>query len=196
MPSPPENKVTTVVIEMEPGSVFFKIIDPKPAPDQIEFYVRRTIDDWFSAHPQFVIDRTQALIDQGAMQGIQVWYHANDQKPQPTNPKPQQQPTSLNIEVHNQILHQVSKEYIEAVVEDAMGIWRSYQDRQDTLVAINPRRIAVILDRQANRGAVLPVQLIEQVMDGSMRTGLQTWLESPPARFFVTHLSGSWFARH
>ena len=78
MPSPPENKVTTVVIEMEPGSVFFKIIDPKPAPDQIEFYVRRTIDDWFSAHPQFVIDRTQALIDQGAMQGIQVWYHAND----------------------------------------------------------------------------------------------------------------------
>ncbi len=96
----------------------------------------------------------------------------------------------------NQILHQVSKEYIEAVVQDAIGIWRSYQDRQDTLVAINPRRIAVILDKQANRGAVLPVQLIEQVMDGSMRTGLQTWLESPPARFFVTHLSGSWFARH
>jgi hypothetical protein len=98
--------------------------------------------------------------------------------------------------VHNQILHQVSKEYIEAVVEDAIGIWRIYQDRLDTLVAINPRRIAVILDKQANRGAVLPVQLIEQVMDGSMRTGLQTWLESPPARFFVTHLSGSWFARH
>ena len=105
MPSPPENKVTTVVIEMEPGSVFFKIIDPKPAPDQIEFYVRRTIDDWFSAHPQFVIDRTQALIDQGEMQGIHVWYHAKDQQPQPTNPKPQQPPTSLNIEVHNQILH-------------------------------------------------------------------------------------------
>ncbi len=39
MPSPPENKVTTVVIEMEPGSVFVKIIDPKPAPDQIEFYL-------------------------------------------------------------------------------------------------------------------------------------------------------------
>ena len=28
-------------------------------------------------------------------------------------------------------------------------------------------------------------------MDGSMRTRLQTWLESPPARFFVTHLSGA-----
>jgi hypothetical protein len=156
MPSPPENKVTTVVIEMEPGSVFVKIIDPKPAPGQIEFYLRRTIDDWFSAHPQFVIDRTQALIDQGEMQGIHVWYHVNDHQPQPTIPKPQQPPTSLNIEVHNQILHQVSKEYIEAVVQDAIGIWRSYQDRQDTLVAINPRRIAVILDRQANRQTVEP----------------------------------------
>ena len=120
MPSSPENKVTTVVIEIEPGSVF-QSLDPKPAPDQIEFYVRRTIDDWFSVHPQFVIDRTQALIDQGEMQGIQVWYHANDHKPQPTNPKPQQQPTSLNIEVHNQILHQVSKEYIEAVVRRPWG---------------------------------------------------------------------------
>ena len=50
MPSSPENKVTTVVIEMEPGSIFFKIIDPKPAPDQIEFYLRRTIDDWFSSN--------------------------------------------------------------------------------------------------------------------------------------------------
>ena len=60
------------------------------------------------------------------------------------------------------------------------------------MVAINPRRIAVILDRQANRGAVLPVQFVEHVMDASMRTGLQTWLESPPTRIFVMHLPGSW----
>jgi hypothetical protein len=30
MPSLPENKVTTVVIELEPGSVYVKIIEPKP----------------------------------------------------------------------------------------------------------------------------------------------------------------------
>jgi hypothetical protein len=188
--------VTIVVIEMEPGLVYVKVMDPKPAPDRIEFCLRRTIDEWFNAHPQFVIHRAQAVADHGEMQGIHVWYHAKDQQPQPTNPKPQQPPTSLNIEVHNQILQQLPKEYIEAVVEDAIGIWRSQQDRQDTLVAINPRRIAVILDKQANRGAVLPVELIENVMDASMRTGLQTWLESPPTRFFVIQLPGSWFARH
>jgi hypothetical protein len=72
-------------------------------------------------------------------------------------------------------------------------IWRESPNRGDTLVAINPRRIAVILDKQANRGAVLPVQFIEQVLDDSMRTKLQTWLGSPQSRFYVMHLPGSWF---
>jgi hypothetical protein len=193
MPSPAENKVTTVVIEMEPGVVYVKIMDPKPATDRIEFCLRRTIDEWFNAHPQFVIDRAQAVADHGEMQGIHVWYHVNDRQPDPKKPKPQQPPTSFNIEVHPHILTQLAKEHVEAVVEDALGIWRSYEDRQDTLVAIIPRRIAVILDRQANRGAVLPVQEIEHAMDAAMKTGLQTWLKSPQTRFFVMHLPGSWF---
>ena len=99
----------------------------------------------------------------------------------------------MNIEVHSQILQQLPKEHIEAVVDDVMQIWRSFQDRHDTLIAINPRRIAVILDKQANRGAVLPVQLIEHVIDASTRTELMTWLETLPSRFFVRHRPGSWF---
>ena len=193
MPSPSESGVTTVVIEMKPGWVYVKIIDPKPAFDRIEFFLRRTIDAWFDAHPQFVIDRSEASSDQGGLQGIHVWYHVNVQHAEPTSPKPQQQPTSMTIEVHGLVIGQVSKEHIEAVVGEVMQIWRENPNRGDTLVAINPRRIAVILDEQANRGAVLPVQFVEQVLDGSMRTKLQTWLESPQSRFYVMHLPGSWF---
>ena len=91
------------------------------------------------------------------------------------------------------VIRQVAKEHIEAVVGEVMQIWRENPNRRDTLVAINPRRIAVILDKQANRGAVLPVQSIERVLDGSMRTNLQTWLESPQSRFYVMYLPGSWF---
>ncbi len=153
MPSPPESGVTIVVIEMEPGLVYVKVMDPKPDPDRIEFCLRRTIDEWFKAHPQFVIDRAQAVADHGEMQGIHVWYHVNDHQPQAANPEPQQPPTSLNIEVHGQILTLLPREHIEAFVEEAIRFCRSQQDRQNTFVAINPRRIAVILSGM--RGRVL-----------------------------------------
>ena len=191
MPSPSESDVTTVVIEMEPGWVYVKIIDPKPAPDRIEFFLRRAIEDWLQAHPQFVIDRSEALSDHGVLQGIHVRYHVNAHQPEPT--KPQQPPSSMTIEVHGLVIGQVPKEHIEAVVGEVMQIWRENPNRGDTLVAVNPRLIAVILDKQANRGAVLPVQFIEQVLDGTMRAKLQKWLESPHSRFYVIHLPGSWF---
>ena len=87
-----------------------------------------------------------------------------------------------------------AKEYVEAVITDAMTILPSYQHRQDTLVVINPRRVAVIIDKQARRGAVIPVELIEQIVKGQMKTKLQTWLGSPPSPFYVMHIAGSWFA--
>lgn len=40
----PSGDVTTVVIEMEPGSAYVKAADPKPASDPIEFFLLQTID--------------------------------------------------------------------------------------------------------------------------------------------------------
>lgn len=99
----------------------------------------------------------------------------------------------MTIEVHGLVAQQLPKEHFEAVFDEAMEILRSHHDRKDTLVVINRRRIAVVLDKQANRGAILPLHLVERALDASVRRGLQTWFESPPTRVFVTHLPGSWF---
>ena len=45
-----------------------------------------------------------------------------------------------------------------------------------TLVVINPRRVAVILDKQARRGAVLPLDLIDEVVEAAMKANLEKWL--------------------
>ncbi len=193
MPTPPEGDVTTVVIEMGPGWVDVRLIDRLPAPDRAESLLRRTIDHWFGDHPQFVIDRTEAFTEDGALRGIHVWYHLDEHRVERGTPASRQPPTSLAIEVHEQILRQLPKEYIEAVVEDAVQIWRSRPDRRGTTVVINPRRIAVVLDGRANRGAVLPLPLIEPALDASGRSDLEAWLESPQSRFLQMHLSGSWF---
>lgn len=77
--------------------------------------------------------------------------------------------STMPIEVHADVPKSFPKEYIEAVITDAMKILSSYQHRQDTLIVINPRRVAVVLDKQARRGTVIPDDLIEQVVDGKIK---------------------------
>jgi hypothetical protein len=195
MTSNSSGDVTTVVIEMEPGWVYVKIAGPKPESDRIEFFLRRTIDDWFDDHPRFVIDKAEAITNHGEMLGIHVWFHEGDEPQKKTPQKAEAPMDTISIEVHAQIAQQFSKEYIEAVVDDALKILPSYKDRKDTLVIINPRRVAVPLDKQARRGAVLPLDLVEQVIDGAMKAKLEKWLSDPPAPFYVMHIAGNWFGK-
>ena len=103
--------------------------------------------------------------------------------------------STMSIEVHADVAKSFAKEYVEAVITDAMKILPSYQHRQDTLVVVNPRRVAVIIDKQARRGAVIFVDLIEQVVEGQMKAKLQAWLVAPATPFYVMHIAGSWFSK-
>ena len=100
----------------------------------------------------------------------------------------------MSIDVHGLIAKSFSKEYVEAVVTDALHILPSYKDRPDSLVVVNARRVAVILDKLAHRGAVIPVSFIEQVIEGPMKERLQAYLASPTQVYYVMHIAGSWFA--
>ena len=176
-----------------PGWVYVKIADFTSEPDRMEFFPRRTIDDWFDDHPKFVIDKAEAITNHGEMLGIHVRFHEADEPQKKTPQKAEAPMDTISIEVHGQIAQKFSKEYIEAVVDDALKILPSYRDRQDTLVVINPRRVAVLLDKQAHRGAVLPLDLVVQVIDEAMKVKLEKWLSDPPAPFYVMHIAGSWF---
>jgi hypothetical protein len=78
------------------------------------------------------------------MLGIHVWFHEGDEPQKKTPQKAEAPMDTISIEVHGQIAQKFSKEYIEAVVDDALKILPSYKDRQDTLVVINPRRVVVV----------------------------------------------------
>ena len=101
---------------------------------------------------------------------------------------------NMPVDVHGLIAQSFSKEYVEAVVTDALKILPAYKDRSDSLIVINARRVAVILDKQAHRGAVLPAAFIEQVVSGPMKERLQAYLASPTQAYYVMHLAGSWFS--
>jgi hypothetical protein len=190
-----EDRVRVVVIPVEPGLVYVKLMDPKPAPDQTESCLRQTINQWFKAHPGFVIDRAETVTDHGQMQGVQVWYHDGALGSEPAKSASAPVPAAFSIEVHKSVADRFPKEYIEAVISDAMLILPAYKHRQDTLVVINPRRLAIIIDERVSRGVAIPVELIEQAIEGPKRDRLEQWLAAPKSRFYVMHIAGSWFER-
>ncbi len=192
MSAPDEGSSTTVLLEMKPGWIYVKIVEPRPEPDQTELLLRRAIERWFHTHPKFVIDKTQTVTEQGTLQGINVWYHDVEQQPV-SGPEPSRQPFSLAFEVHDQIHRQLPKERIEAIVEEALQICRSREEWRGMLIVINPGGIAVILDKQANRGVVLPVELVYPALEKPIRQRVETWLQAPPTRRHVVQIDGSWF---
>ena len=157
---PDEGTATTLVIKLKPGWIYVKIAESKPDPERIELLLHLTIDHWFSTRPQLVIDRSQPVTEHGILQGINIWYHDSERQNEPPTPEPSQQPFSLTFEVHDQVYHRVPKEHIEALVEEALQICRAQQEWHGTLAVINPGRIAIIIDKEANRGALLPVELV------------------------------------
>jgi hypothetical protein len=186
-------KVTTVVIEVEPGLVYVKVADPKPEPDRIDFYLRRTIEEWFAAHSDLVIDKSQAIIRDGELQGIHVWYHATGDGPQGTPQKHRGPANNFTVKIHDRITEQFSFEYIEAVLVSAMKIRPAYEHHRDSLVVVNPRRIAVVIDKQGNRVAISPLDLVEQTLDAPAKHQLEKWLTARPTQFFVAHIARNWF---
>jgi hypothetical protein len=194
MPAPDEKNATVVVIEKAPGWIYVKIADPRPEPERIELLLGLTIQHWFNAHPQFVIDKKLDLTENGALEGINVWYHAEDRQPEPANPEPARQALDrAKRHDHDPVRERFPAEYIEAVVQEAMQFSASQQNDRGTMVVIMPRGIAVIIDQEVKRGAVVLVDVIYPRIDVAARATLQTWLARPTTRLHVLHVPGSWF---
>lgn len=189
----PEPDVTVVVIEMEPGRIYVKFVGPLPAPDRAEPLLRRAIDSWFGLRPQYALDSTEAVTEHGAVRGIHVRYRLAERPILPVGTATPRRPASPAIEVHDDILKRHPKEYIEAVIDEALSSWRESRSTFATTLMFNPRRIVVVLDALANRGAVLPLPHVEPAMNASLKAELAAWLNPPRAGFLRIHLADSWF---
>jgi len=185
------DEVKTVVIEVQPGWVCVKIANPRPAAERVELLLKKTIEHWFGAHPNFVIDRTENISDPHGMQGFNVYYHEAapqyDSQGQPLPP-----PGSFVIEILQPVLERYGKEYAEAVVEHAIETGRWLEEKKSTQVFVNPRQVVFALDWTAQRGMLMPLAQMEPVLNPGQKLELANWLAAPQGQFFVTFLPGSW----
>lgn len=196
MPTRDDQGATVVVIELGGGQLYVKIAEPGPGRQRAEDLLRKTIVAWFEAHPQFVIDRAQPVVEDGEILAFHVWYHFDEHREAKPLPVPADRPASLTIEVDDAVLRQTPKERLEAVVDEAVQLWLSQPDQLGTLIVVSARRIAVILDASAFRGQVLPVEEVFAVLNATERLALRTWLGSLPTRLHILQIAESWFRSH
>lgn len=191
-----ENQGTTVVvIEMGPGHVRVRFAGSSPEPSRADLLIRKTIDAWFSARPRLVIDRVQPVIEAEGMVGADVWFHATEVTDPETPHHHADEAPPWTIEVSGHVLGMLPKEHVEAVIDEAMGVWNEEPDRLGSLVVVNARRIAVVLDGQVRKGAVVPIEEIGQKLDDRTMEDLRRWFESPRTRLFAIPVTYAWFDR-
>lgn len=178
MSNPRGGEIRTVVIQTEPGRILVKVADPKPEPDQIEFFLRRTIEDWFADHPKFVIDKSETVMIDGETPAMNVWYHEKSER----TPEAR----TYTIDLHPHILPRFGREYVEALIEESLEILRSDRNRQGIMLIVNSRRIALLLDDRSRQATVLPVELLW--IDAALKASLEDWLAAPRTPLYVTHI--------
>lgn len=196
MSAPDDGHATALVIVLKPGCIYVKIAEPRPEPDRIQLLLRLTIDQWFRSHPNFAIDKTQAVIEHGDLLGIHVWYHEDARRRVRVSFNHPEQPHLLEFEVDDEIHQRVPRERMEAILREALKNFRRHEKWQGTLVAISPGRIAVILDKQVDRGEVLPIEFVCPRLEASTRIRVRSWLRAPTGRRHVVLIDGSWFLPH
>lgn len=193
MSLPDDGNVTIAVIQMEPGWIYVKVAGPRPEPQGAELLLRKTIEDWFEHRPHLSVSSMEAVTDNGEIQGINVWFSGAIDRAEPGEKPPARRPGLLKFEVHHLIHDRVKKEHWEAIFDEAAHHWLGKKAWFGTMVAINPRRIAVVLDSREYRGAILPVEMVFPRIDDEGRRRALAWLERPSTRLHWVLLPGSWF---
>lgn len=102
-------------------------------------------------------------------------------------------PQEITIDVHKGVAGLHSKEYLEAVVSDALKILPSYKDRDETIIVFNAKEVAVILDHQARRGAVMTFASVEPFINAEQKRKIEEWKASRFPPFYLIHVEGSLF---
>lgn len=171
-----DGNANTVAIVVQPGLVFFKIAEPIPNPERTELLLRKTMEHWFSAHPGFLIEDETPVTADGRVVGFHVRYQVT-----PT----QSLSNEMAVHVDRRIHEAFSREYIEAVVNDAMGAVPIVWPRGDAMIVVNRRRIALAIDLVAGRGIVVPVEQILDLLDEDRRDRLHNWLAGGEFAFHV-----------
>jgi hypothetical protein len=172
-------KLTTRVIELEPGWLLVCFKGDKPPADKRAFWLRRTLRDWLGDHPGRQVRRIVPIQDGGELLAVHVWVVAGEERGERKMP----------VKIHHRLIDQMPPEHMEALLHYAYGIFFQHEAGSGVLAVVSRGGNVVLFDRSQEKCYVLPLSELRNVPDDALAK-LQQWQSEPSTAYFAMELGG------
>lgn len=174
-------KLTTRVIEVEPGWLLVCFKGEKPPADKRAFWLQRTLRDWLGDHPGLKPRRIVSIQDGGELLAVHVWVVET--------PAPPTERKRLPVKVHHQLIEQMPPEHMEALLHYAYDIFFQHAGGPGVLAVVSRGGNVVVFDRDAEKCFVLPLEEMQN-LPADARTKIKRWQSEAGSAYFAIELGG------
>jgi hypothetical protein len=175
-------KLTTRVIELEPGWLLVCFKGAKPPADKRAFWLQRTLGDWLGDHPGHKVRRIVSIQDGGELQAVHVWI-ANAGEPTAADKK------RLPVKIHHRLVDQMPAEHMEALLHYAYDTFFQHPGKPGVLAVVSRGGNVVLFDRTAEKCYVLPLSELQN-LPAEAHEKIKRWQAAAGTAYFAIELGG------
>ncbi len=172
-------KLTTRVIELEPGWLLVCFKGAKPPLDKRAFWLKRTLRDWLGDHPGRHVRRIVPIQDRGELLAVHVWVAVGEP------PVARKMP----VKIHHRLIDQMPAEHMEALLHYAYDIFFQHEAAPGVLAVVSRGGNVVLFDRTRETCYVLPLSELRNVPADALKK-LKQWQLEPSTAYFAIELGG------
>jgi len=180
-------KLTTRVIELEPGWLLVCFKGAKPPADKRAFWLRRTLRDWLGDHPGREVRRIVPIQDSGELIAVHVWLQIAEPAAATTEPKRGQR-KKLPVKIHHQLID-MPAEHMEALLHYAYEIFFRHETGSGVLAVVSRSGNVVMFDRDKETCHVLPLTELQNVPADALHR-VRKWQLEPTSPYYAIELGG------
>jgi hypothetical protein len=170
-------QVKIQVHEGEPGIIVALFVVPPDKDEERRLFLDRALKQWLESHPRCEVEAIKPLRRNKKTYGLGVFL-----QPRPIS-------INLTVKVAPELLERYGREYIEALMTDAAGLFKDNRLTDDLMAMISRREIAVLVQRKEELTTIVPLDEVRSYLSVKHQKDLDRWLQGGEFGYFVAPIT-------